>query len=208
MKSFSPILMLFVALASARAEQPPEDAEKKPTPTAAQTLRRLQLAEGLQAELVASEPLIRNPVCFWIDPKGNIYVCESDRLTRGVLDNRRYEYWIDDDLAARTVADREAFYKKHLGKSLEEFTKYDDRIRLLVDTDDDLKMDRSSVFAEGFNGLVQGAGAGVLAIGDDVYYTCIPDLWKLKDTDGDGRADVRKSLHTGYGVHVAFRGHD
>jgi len=208
MKSFSPILMLLVVLASARAEQPPEGAEKEPPPTATQTLRRLQLAEGLQAELVASEPLMRNPICFWIDPKGNMYVCESDRLTRGVLDNRRYAYWIDDDLAARTVADREAFYKKHLGKSLEEFTKYDDRIRLLVDTDDDLKMDRSFVFADGFNGLVQGAGAGVLAIGDDVYYTCIPDLWKLKDTDGDGRADVRTSLHTGYGVHVAFRGHD
>ena len=99
-------------------------------------------------------------------------ICESDRLTRGVLDNRRYAYWIDDDLAARTVADREAFYKKHLGKSLEEFTKYDDRVRLLIDTDDDLKMDQSFIFAEGFNGLVQGAGAGVLAIGAEVYYTC------------------------------------
>jgi len=177
-------------------------------PTAGQSLQRLQLADGLKAELVAAEPMLRHPICFWIDPQGKIYVCESDRLTRGVLDNRRFEYWIDDDLAARTVADREAFYKKHLGKSLEEFTKHDDRVRLLVDTDDDLKMDQSFIFAEGFNGLVQGAGAGVLAIGDDVYYTCIPDLWKLRDTDGDGRADVRKSLHTGYGVHVAFRGHD
>ena len=208
MKHLFFLLALLASFAAVRAEETAQEAEKEPVPTAAQTLRRLQLAAGLQAELVASEPLMRNPICFWIDPKGKIYVCESDRLTRGVLDNRQYDYWIDDDLAARTVEDREAFYKKHLGKSLEEFTKYDDRIRLLVDTDDDLKMDRSSVFADGFNGLVQGAGAGVLAIGDDVYYTCIPDLWKLKDTDGDGRADVRKSLHTGYGVHVAFRGHD
>ncbi len=208
MKHLFFLLALLASVAAARAEETAQEAEKEPVPTAAQTLRRLQLAAGLQAELVASEPLMRNPICFWIDPKGKIYVCESDRLTRGVLDNRRYAYWIDDDLAARTVADREAFYKKHLGKSLEEFTKYDDRIRLLVDTDDDLKMDQSFVFADGFNGLVQGAGAGVLAIGDDVYYTCIPDLWKLKDTDGNGRADVRTSLHTGYGVHVAFRGHD
>ena len=178
------------------------------TPTAEQSLQRLQLTDGLKAEVVAAEPMLRHPICFWIDPQGKIYVCESDRLTRGVLDNRRYEYWIDDDLAARTVADREAFYKKHLGKSLEEFIKHDDRVRLLVDTDGDLKMDESLVFAEGFNGLLQGAGAGVLAIGDDVYYACIPDLWKLCDTDGDGKEDVRESLHTGYGVHVAFRGHD
>ena len=176
--------------------------------TPEQTLARMQLADGLTAQLVAAEPMMRNPVCFWIDPKGRIYVCESDRQNRGVVDNRQYAFWVDDDLAARTVADREAFYKKHLGKSLEKFTKYDDRIRLLVDTDDDFKIDQGTVFAEGFNGLVQGAGAGVLAIGDDVYYTCIPDLWKLQDIDGDGQADTRESLHSGYGVHVAFRGHD
>src|SRR5947209_3616632 len=39
-------------------------------------------------------------------------------------------------------------------------------------------------------------------------YTCIPDLWLLEDTKGAGRADVKKSLHTGYGVHVSFLGHD
>ena len=204
----SQFLGLFFFLAVSVFAHEDEPPYKKNTATPEQTLARLQLAEGLRAELVAAEPLLRNPVCFWIDPTGSIYVCESDRQNRGVVDNRQYAFWIDDDLAARTVEDREAFYKKHLGKSLEEFTKYDDRIRLLSDTNGDYRMDHASVFAEGFNGLVQGAGAGVLAIGDDVYYTCIPDLWKLRDTDGDGKADTRESLHTGYGVHVAFRGHD
>ena len=53
-----------------------------------------------------------------------------------------------------------------------------------------------------------GIGAGVLARKDDVWYTCIPGLWKLRDTNGDGRADRRKLLHDGYGVHVGFLGHD
>ena len=35
-----------------------------------------------------------------------------------------------------------------------------------------------------------------------------PGLWKLRDTNGDGRADERKLLHDGYGVHVGFLGHD
>ena len=39
-------------------------------------------------------------------------------------------------------------------------------------------------------------------------YTCIPDLWRLRDNDGDGKADIRRSLHHGYGVHVGFLGHD
>ena len=41
-----------------------------------------------------------------------------------------------------------------------------------------------------------------------MWYTCIPGLWKLRDTDGDGRADQRTLLHDGYGVHVGFLGHD
>ena len=43
---------------------------------------------------------------------------------------------------------------------------------------------------------------------DDVYYTCIPDLWRLRDKDGDGKADVRTSLHTATASAFAFRGHD
>src|SRR5262249_53775566 len=30
----------------------------------------------------------------------------------------------------------------------------------------------------------------------------------LRDTDGDGRADERRSLSRGYGVHVGYLGHD
>src|SRR5262249_24976560 len=41
----------------------------------------------------------------------------------------------------------------------------------------------------------------------------IPDLWLLRDKNGDGIASKevpgeRTSLHHGYGVHVVFRGHD
>src|SRR5262249_45442337 len=38
--------------------------------------------------------------------------------------------------------------------------------------------------------------------------SCSPDLWLLRDTKGTGKADVRRSLQHGYGVHVGFLGHD
>ncbi len=41
-----------------------------------------------------------------------------------------------------------------------------------------------------------------------MWFACIPWLWKLRDQNGDGRADDRKLLHEGYGVHVGFLGHD
>ena len=68
--------------------------------------------------------------------------------------------------------------------------------------------DRSTVFADGFKDAADGIGAGVLARKGDVYFTCIPDLWRLRDSNNDGHADVKESLSTGYGVHVAFSGHD
>ncbi|NBS04219.1 MAG: hypothetical protein EBS64_03155, partial [Verrucomicrobia bacterium] len=41
-----------------------------------------------------------------------------------------------------------------------------------------------------------------------VYVTAIPDVWRLKDTDGDGVADVKELVATGFGCHIAYAGHD
>src|SRR5262249_31224270 len=137
-----------------------------------------------------------------------IYVAETFRLHAGVTDTRAHMYWLDDDLACRQVADRVAMYKKHLGDKFASYGIEHERIRLLEDTDGDGKADRSTVFADGFHHIPDGIGAGLLARGDKVWYTCIPDLWLLRDRKRTGKADVRQSLHTGYGVHVGFLGHD
>src|SRR5262249_6676957 len=58
-----------------------------------------------------------------------------------------------------------------------------------------------------FHAPEAGIGAGVLARHGKVWYTCIPDLYLLEEGPG-GKAARTKSLSTGYGVHVAFLGHD
>lgn len=166
------------------------------------------LAEGLAVELVASEPGLANPVAFTIDDRGRLFVAETFRLHKGVTDNRQHVYWIDEDLAARTVADRVAMQSRHQADELEEFARHHERIRVLLDTDGDRVFDTSKVFADGWNDLADGIAAGVLVVGGDVFYTNIPSLWRLRDTDGDDIADERDSLQTGYGVHVSLLGHD
>jgi quinoprotein glucose dehydrogenase len=172
-------------------------------------IARFQIPKEFKLELVAAEPLLANPVAFDVDEKGRLYVAETFRLHEGVTDNRGHMYWLDDDLAARTVADRVAMYKKHLPP--DEAAKYagsEDRVRRLVDSNGDGVYDQATIFAGGFDDMSDGLGSGLLARGNTVWYTCIPNLWKLIDADNDGVAEIKESLSTGYGVHVAFLGHD
>ena len=70
----------------------------------------------------------------------------------------------------------------------------DGRIRLLQDLDENGFYETSSVFADGFawpTGICQWKGG--------VFVISAPDLWYLKDSDGDGQADVRQKILTGFG---------
>ncbi len=178
------------------------------SPAAERAAKALSLAPGFEAGLFASEPLLANPVAFCIDEKSHVLVCETFRLKRGVEDNRDHLDWIDDDLAATTVEDRLAFFQKHLQGNLDRFRQHQDRIRIIQDRDRDGRADRASVFAEGFNDVLEGPGAGILSWRGTVYYACVPRLWAFRDDDGDGKVDKRKALFDGFGVHVAFFGHD
>lgn len=171
-------------------------------------MANFKFPENLKINLFAAEPDVGNPVSFHVDHQGRVFVCESYRQGKGIEDNRNHAEWLDEDLAAQSVADRITYIKKHVKNAEVEYAKHDDRIRLLLDTDGDGKADKNSIFAKHFNQMEMGTGAGVLSYRDKVYYTCIPDVWMMEDTNGDGVSEKRKSLHTGYGVRFAFRGHD
>jgi quinoprotein glucose dehydrogenase len=173
-----------------------------------QALKRLKAAPGLKVDLWAAEPMLANPVAFCFDEKGRAYVCETFRLAAGVDDIRGIMDWLDEELAARTVDDRMAEMKRHLGDRLAKYSDHSERIRLLEDRSGHGKADHATVFAEHFNDPLDGIGAGVLARKGNVWYANIPHLWLLRDTNSDGVADVRKSLHYGFGVRVGFLGHD
>jgi putative membrane-bound dehydrogenase-like protein len=66
-------------------------------------------------------------------------------------------------------------------------------IRRLEDRDGDGRYDHSTPFAEN----VPWA-SGVCCYDGGVYVTATPDLLYLKDTDGDGKADIRERVLTGF----------
>ena len=68
------------------------------------------------------------------------------------------------------------------------------RVRYLQDTDNDGKYDRSSIFADKIvwpTGIVCWKGG--------VYVAAAPDIWYLKDNNGDHQADLKRKAFTGFG---------
>src|SRR5205814_4404731 len=110
-------------------------------------IKKFQVLPGLKVDLWAAEPMLANPVAFNFDEKGRAYVCETFRLHAGVDDIRGIMDWLDEELACRTVDDRLAEMKRHLGQRFETYTDKSERIRLLEDRAGLGKADRTTIFA-------------------------------------------------------------
>ncbi len=213
----SPAFLAAVAAAAPPAvpgiEPPPPPREPRVAAASAEAeaaKTSFGLPEGFAAEAWAAEPLLANPVAFSLDEQGRAYVCEAFRAHKGVGDNVRIndDRWLDADLANDTVDERFDSMGRILGEKAKDWVVETDRLRRIVDADGDGRGDTATVFATGFNRLIDGHGAGVLAHRGDVFYACIPHLWRFRDADGDGVADEKLPLHVGYGVRTAIQGHD
>ncbi|HKQ40386.1 MAG TPA: glucose dehydrogenase, partial [Verrucomicrobiae bacterium] len=202
--------LLLLAVTATAADNPKNyNPYVAPTSDEAQhAIKRFRVPKGFKVDLFAAEPLLANPVAFHIDEQGRFFVVETFRLHNGVTDIRGHMNWLNDDLASKSVDDRIAMMRKYEGARISNYTRDSDRLRLVVDSDGDGRADKATVFSEGYNNIPDGLAAGVLARKGDVYFANIPDLWLLRDNNGDGLADVKKSLHHGFGVRVGFIGHD
>ncbi len=69
------------------------------------------------------------------------------------------------------------------------------KIKVLTDTDGDGKMDQSTLFAEGLM-----LPTGIMRWKQGVLVTDPPNVLYLEDTDGDHRADVKRTVLTGFAV--------
>jgi putative membrane-bound dehydrogenase-like protein len=72
-----PVALLFLSLGAARSQPPSEPRHPESLPLAPElSLKRLHVRAGYQAELVAAEPLVVDPVAFDWGPDGALWVVE------------------------------------------------------------------------------------------------------------------------------------
>lgn len=172
---------------------PPTDAPRPLPPEASAAAYRLP--EGFRLELVASEPLVASPSGIAWDEQGNLFVTELHGYNlEGQLEIEELNKAGQLDTEVRRVQAAEKF------KQAAQPGTYG-VVKLLRDTDGDGRMDQADGWATNLPpayGLVPARGGVIVA--------CAPHILFLADRDGDGRAEVRETLFTGFPVQVLERG--
>lgn len=155
--------------------------------TADEAVKRMKVADGFEVNVVASEPLVRQPVAIEFDDRGRLWVIQYLQYPNPEGLKR-----VQVDRFSRTKYDRvpEPPPKGPRGA---------DRITILEDTDGDGRMDRGRDFIDGLNlttGIAFGHG-GVFVL-NVPYLLFYPD--KNRDDVPDGDPEV---LLSGFGMEDA-----
>ncbi|QDS93659.1 Cytochrome c [Roseimaritima multifibrata] len=182
----------------------------------------------LQFDIWSGDINVPDPVAISVDHKGQVYITQTQRRKIQDLDIRANRDWIPNDVGLKSVEDKRQFFRQQMAiggddeqqskrvadhngdghHDWRDLTVVSEKIYKLVDTNDDGKADTITTFAENFQTEVTGIAAGVLALDDSVWATIAPDVWRMVDRDQDGIADEREVMATGFGLHIAYAGHD
>ncbi|MBG29286.1 MAG: hypothetical protein CMI31_04700 [Opitutae bacterium] len=170
----------------------PTDAPKPYSP--GNSAKLVKLPAGFKLELVAAEPLIRQPSGICWDSLGRLFVCELHGYNlEGQYDiealNKKGEL---DRVVRRLAAPPEAIRKAEENQH--------GVVKLLRDIDGDGRMDEATVWADDLPPCL-----GIVPARDGVIVTAEPDIIFLADRDGDGKAEIRETLFTGFRVSVLER---
>jgi len=121
-------------------------------------LSTFEVHPGFRMELVAAEPLVRDPIAMAFDEQGRLFVVEM----RGYSEER------DENIG---------------------------EIRMLEDVDGDGVYDKASTYVGGL-----AWPTAVACYDGGVFVGIAPDILYCKDTDGDGQADIKEVVFTGFNL--------
>jgi len=185
----------------------------------------VEVKEGLELSLWATDTLVSDPIAISVAPDGKIYYTKASRQTSSEFDIRGHQNWMTASISFQTVEDRRAFLRKTFTEGSDESEKHlkdlnedgvldwrdltveKEQVWFVEDKSGDGIADRAQLYLEDYGEEITDVANGVEFHDGEVYIAVGPDLWRTKDTDGDGVANTSESLSHGYAVHIGFSGH-
>ena len=134
-----------------------------------ESMRMMDLPDGFRIELVASEPLVQDPIAFAFDERSRLWVLE----------------WPSYNWPLRELL-----------PGLQPEPAPPSRLVVVQDRDGDGRLDTRTVFA------TMEWPRGIQLVAGGVLVFALPDVVFLRDSDGDGTADVREVVYAGLPVPV------
>ena len=185
----------------------------------------VEMPQGLELKLWASDALIVDPVALEFDPTGTLYATSTSRNNMP-LDIREHPTWVPTVHTLKTVADLREFYSKELAPErsaknpwlpdlnqdgshdLRDLAELKERLYRIQDTNGDGVADTSKIMLEGLNAdPTYDIAGGLLWNAGDLLIGSAPGVWRLKDENRDGTIDRQIVISEGYSTHPAFGGH-
>jgi quinoprotein glucose dehydrogenase len=234
-KLFFLILTIAIVLVACKQESKKEttvnsvklmdSARTKQMAASIDSLVKPELADSLTLSLWGVDSLVISPIAIDIDDLGRVYYTTTNRQKNSEFDIRAHPDWEIPSIQLQTVGDKRAFLHKELSpenskkntwlKDLNGDSSHDwkdmtiekENVYRLEDINDDGIADQSQLVVDDFHDETTDVAGGVLADNDNLYVAVGPDLWRMKDKNGDGVEDEKTSLSHGYGVHIGFSGH-
>ncbi len=143
-----------------------------PAPKSPQdSLAALHVKPGFAATLVASEPLVQDPVFVDWDAKGRMWVVEM-----GDYPFAPGEKTTNGETGQGNVSDLQT-----------------GRVKILEDSDDDGIYDKATLFLDGLK-----HPTSLVPWRDGVFIASIPEIFYAEDADGDGKCDKREAWFSGF----------
>ncbi len=183
------ILLLLIVLPGVRGQEIRLATDAPPALPPEESRQLFRLPPGFRIELAVSEPHVADPVAMAFDARGRILVCEIHGYNlEGYLDVLQLNKTGELDTQVRRIPANDEAVKR---ADKEQYG----TVKLLEDKDGDGRIDHSTVLADRLPPCY-----GVVPARDGVIVFCAPEIIFLADRDGDGAAEVRETLFTGFGV--------
>lgn len=192
---------------------------------AAKTQVSPNLKEGLKLDVWAVDSLIFDPISIHITDDGSLYYTRTNRQKNSEFDIRGHQDWEIRSISLQNIEDKRKFLHEELSPERSEINSWledlngdgshdwrdmtveKEQIFRVDDTDQDGYADQYQMIVEDFNDEVTDV-AGAVMKGEDALFVGVgPDMWRMRDTNGDGIMDEKESISHGYGIHIGFGAH-